>query len=174
MFKRSAKSDTLSIWWITLGIVPNRSVKGCLGQNGSLERMHADIAREIEGKVAGGIKANQIVLNEWVKDYNSLRPNEAIGMKVADDLYHISERKYIGDFDELEYPMGYLVRKVNCTGEILMNSIRISISRALKGYQVGLRPQKESLFNVFISDFLLGTLDLNSSCFYPLSDLKSK
>lgn len=165
---------SLSIWWITLGIMPNRSVKGCPGQNGSLERMHADIAREIEGKVAGGIKANQIVLNEWVKDYNSLRPNEAIGMKVPDDLYHISERKYIGDFDELEYPMGYLVRKVNCTGEILMNSIRISISRALKGYQVGLRPQKEGLFDVFISDFLLGTLDLNSSCFYPLTDLKSK
>ena len=44
--------------------MPNRSVKGCPGQNGSLERMHADIAREIEGKVAGGIKANQIVLNE--------------------------------------------------------------------------------------------------------------
>ena len=63
--------------------------------------MHADIARKIEEKVAGGIKANQIVLNEWIKDYNSLRPNEGIGMKVPDDLYHISERKYIGDFDEL-------------------------------------------------------------------------
>ena len=165
---------SLSIWWITLGIMPNRPVKGCPGQNGSLERMHADIAREIEGKVAGSIKANQIVLNEWVKDYNSLCPNEAIGMKVPDDLYHISGRKYIGDFDELEYPMGYLVRKVNCTGEILMNSIRISISHALKDYQVGLRPQKEGVFDVFISDFLLGTLDLNSSCFYPLTDLKSK
>ena len=70
--------------------------------------------------------------------------------------------------------MSYLVRKVNCTVEILMNSIRISISRALKGYQVGLRPQKEGVFDVFISDFLLGTLDLNSSCFYPLTDLKSK
>ena len=136
--------------------------------------MHADIAREIEGKIADGIKANQIVLNEWIKDYNSLRPNEAIGIKVPDDLCHISERKYIGDFDELEYPMSYLVRKVNCTVEILMNSIRISISRALKGYQVGLRPQKEGLFNAFISGFLLGTLDLNSSCFYPLTDLKSK
>ena len=28
------------------------------------------------------------------------------------------------------------------------------------------------LFLVFIADFLLGTLDLDSYCFYPLKDLK--
>ena len=39
----------LSAWWITLGILPDRSMKGCPGQNGSLERMHADMANEIEG-----------------------------------------------------------------------------------------------------------------------------
>lgn len=165
---------TLSAWWITLGIMPDRSLKGCPGQNGSLERMHADIAREIEGKVAGGIKANQAVLDEWVKEYNSLRPNEAIGMKVPDDLYHISERKYTGDYDEIEYPLGFLVRKVTNSGEIIVNSIRVSISFALRGLQVGLRPSYENSFDVFLSDFLLGTLDMNSTCFYPLEDLKSK
>lgn len=57
----------LSTWWITLGIMPDRSLKGCPGQNGSLERMHADIAREIEGKVPGGIRANQrsVQYNYW-------------------------------------------------------------------------------------------------------------
>ena len=165
---------TLSAWWITLGIMPDRSLKGCPGQNGSLERMHADIAREIEGKVAGGIKANQAVLDEWVKEYNSLRPNEAIGMKVPDDLYHISERKYTGDYDEIEYPLGFLVRKVTNSGEIIVNSIRVSISFALRGLQVGLKPSYENSFDVFLSDFLLGTLDMNSTCFYPLEDLKSK
>ena len=165
---------SLSVWWITLGIMPDRSLKGCPGQNGSLERMHADIAREIEGKISGGIKANQLALDAWVKEYNSLRPNEAIGMKVPDDLFRPSDRKYIGDYDELEYPMGYLVRKVARSGEIMVNSIRVSIGYALRGWQVGLRPNAGNTYDVFLADFLLGSLDMNSACFFPLDDLKSK
>lgn len=165
---------SLSAWWITLGILPNRSLKGCPGQNGSLERFHADIAREIEGKISGGIKANQAALDEWVKEYNSIRPNEAIGMKVPDDIYRPSERKYYGDYDEIEYPIGYLVRKVTRSGEIILNSIRITIGFALRGLQVGLRPNVDNTYDVFLADFLLGTLDMNSTCFYPLDDLKSK
>ena len=165
---------SLSAWWITLGIMPDRSLKGCPGQNGSLERMHADIAREIEGKISGGIIANQVALDAWVKEYNSLRPNEAIGMKVPDDLFRPSERKYIGDYDELEYPMGYLVRKVARSGEIMVNSIRVSIGYALRGWQVGLRPNEGNPYDVFLADFLLGSLDMNSACFFPLDNLKSK
>ena len=164
---------TLAVWWITLGILPDRSLKGHPEQNGSLERMHKDIADEIEGKVPGGISANQAVLNEWVKEYNSVRPNEAIGMKTPDELYTKSERKYTGDYDELEYPIGFLVRKVTGGGEIILNGVRITIGYALRGWHVGLKPLDDGhSFLVFIADFLLGTLDLDSYCFYPLKDLK--
>lgn len=164
----------LSAWWITLGIYPERSLKGCPGQNGSLERMHADIAREIEGKISGGIKANQAVIDEWVTEYNSLRPNEAIGMKVPDDLYHCSDRKYRGDYDEIEYPLGYLVRKVLHSGEIILNSVRITIGYSLRGLQVGLCPKEDNTYDLFLADFLLGTLDMNSTCFFPHDGVKSK
>ena len=164
---------TLAVWWITLGILPDRSLKGHPEQNGSLERMHKDIADEIEGKVPGGISANQAVLDEWVKEYNSVRPNEAIGMKTPDELYTKSERKYTGDYDELEYPIGFLVRKVTGGGEIILNGVRITIGYALRGWHVGLKPLDNGhSFLVFIADFLLGTLDLDSYCFYPLKDLK--
>ena len=165
---------TLSAWWITLGILPDRSLKGCPGQNGSLERMHADIAREIEGKVPGGIKANQAVLEAWVKEYNAVRPNEAIGMKTPDEVYRPSARKYTGDYDEIEYPMGYEVRKVTGSGEVIMRSVRVTIGYALRGLQVGLRPCSDNTYDVFLADFLLGTLDMNSTCFFPLDGLKSK
>lgn len=164
---------TLAVWWITLGILPDRSLKGHPEQNGSLERMHKDIADEIEGKVPGGISANRAVLDEWVKEYNSVRPNEAIGMKTPDELYTKSERKYTGDYDELEYPIGFLVRKVTGGGEIILNGVRITIGYALRGWHVGLKPLDDGhSFLVFIADFLLGTLDLDSYCFYPLKDLK--
>jgi transposase InsO family protein len=88
---------TLSAWWISLGILPDRTDPGCPTQNGSHERMHADIRKEIQGKVPGGIKANQVVINEWVKEYNEIRPHEALEMKTPSDIYCKSNT----DYDEL-------------------------------------------------------------------------
>lgn len=162
----------LSAWWITLGIIPDRTEKGTPGQNGSVERLHADISRELQGKTPGGIKANQVAIDAWVEEYNSLRPNEAIGMRVPDDIYTPSPRKYVGDYDEIEYPIGFMSRKVFNTGEIMVSGIRVSIGTALRGLYVGLRAAEDKKFDVFLSDFLLGTLDMNTCCFIPLEVLK--
>lgn len=158
---------SLSAWWITLGIIPDRTKKGCPGQNGSLERMHADLAREIEGKIQGGIQANQAALDAWMHEYNSVRPNEAIGMKTPDELYRASERKYLGDFDEIEYPIGFEQRKVSRSGEITVRGIRIHIGYSLRGLTVGLKPAENNSFDLFLADFPLGLLDMNSCCFFP-------
>ena len=158
---------SLSAWWITLGITPDRTDKGTPGQNGSLERMHADIAREIQGQIKGGRKANQIVLDEWVKEYNSVRPNEAIGMKTPDEVYKKSDRKYMGDYDEIEYPIGYETRKVFSSGEILVKSVRVTIGYSLRGMNVGLKPNQNNSYDVYLADFLLGNLDMDSYCFTP-------
>lgn len=163
---------TLSAWWITLGITPDRTEKGSPGQNGSLERMHADIAREIEGKVRGGVLANQAVIDAWVEEYNSVRPNEAIGMKTPDEVFVPSERKYIGDYDEIEYPLGFLTRKVTAGGEIVLNSIRIAIGHSLRGLRIGLKPLENNCYEAYLADFILGTVDMNSCCFFPLDVLK--
>lgn len=164
----------LSAWWITLGILPERSLPGCPGQNGSLERLHGDIAREIEGRVPGGREANQAALDPWCVEYNTVRPNEAIGMRTPDEVYKPSPRKYAGDFDILEYPAGYLPRKVTNSGEIILYGVRVSIGHALRGWHVGLRPQKQpGMYDVFLAEFLLGTLDMNSCCFTPLTEVQS-
>lgn len=163
---------SLSAWWITLGITPDRTEKGSPGQNGSLERMHADIAREIEGKVRGGVLANQAVIDAWVEEYNSVRPNEAIGMKTPDEVFIPSERKYIGDYEEIEYPLGFLTRKVTAGGEIVLNSIRIAIGHSLRGLYIGLKPLENNYYEAYLADFILGTVDMNSCCFFPLDVLK--
>ena len=165
---------TLSAWWVTLGILPERSLPGCPGQNGSLERMHGDMAREIEGRISGGREANQAATDSWVEEYNTVRPNEAIGMRTPCELYEFSDRKYSGDFDVLEYPAGYLPRKVFSSGEIMLDGLRVTIGSALRGWHVGLRAQKQSgMYDVFLAEFLLGTLDTTSCCFTPLTEIKS-
>jgi transposase InsO family protein len=162
----------LAAWWITLDILPDRTDKGKPGQNGSLERMHGDIARELEGRIGGGIAANQAALDVWREEYNTIRPNEAIGMLTPSQLYTPSLRKYTGDFDEIEYPAGYLTRKVFQSGEILLFGTRVTIGFALRGLQVGLRPTAANSYDIFLAHFLLGTLDMDSCCFSPLDNLK--
>lgn len=163
----------LSAWWITLGIIPDRTTKGKPGQNGSLERLHADIANEIEKKVPGGRLQNQAMLDLWREEYNTVRPNEAIGMKVPADLYAPSQQKYKGDFDDLEYPPGFLPRKVFNNGTIALFGTRISIGYSLSGLSVGLKDIGNDKYHVFLADFLLGELDSDLCCFTALDTLES-
>ena len=115
-----------------------------------------------------------MITDSWVVEYNTVRPNEAIGMRTPSELYRPSERKYTGDFDILEYPPGYLPRKVFKSGEIMLYGTRATIGSALRGWHVGLRAQEQQgMYDVFLADFLLGTLDMNSCCFTPLTEVKS-
>jgi transposase InsO family protein len=164
----------LSAWWITLGIIPDRTDKGKPGQNGSLERLHADIANEIEGKIPGGIAANQAALDLWREEYNQMRPNEAIAMCTPAELYAPSERKYSADIDVLEYPMGFLPRRVQKNGVIVIDGMRVSISSSLYGLTVGLKDQGDGKYHVFLADFWLGVLDVNLSCFIPADAILSR
>ena len=64
--------------------------------------------------------------------------------------------------------------KVTGNGEIIVGGIRVSIGFALRGWQVGLKPINGSnRYHVFLTDFLLGTLDMDFYCFYPLEELQS-
>jgi len=164
---------SLSAWWITLGILPDRIDPGKPGQNGSLERMHADIAAEVEHKVPGGRRQNQVVLDAWREEYNTVRPNEAIGMRTPAELYVPSDRPYRGDFDTLEYPPGFLPRKVSSNGVILLHGLHISIGYSLRGLTVGLMPAHDGKFRVFLADFPLGVIDADLCCFSPLDGVES-
>lgn len=163
---------SLSAWWITLGIIPDRIEKGRPGQNGSLERLHADIAAEIEKKIPGGRRANQAALDIWREEYNTVRPNEAIGMRIPAEVYTPSERKYEGDFDELEYPPCFLSRKVSNDGTISLLGLRVSIGVSLRGLNVGLKELENGKHHVFLADFLLGELDADLYCFKPLDSVE--
>ena len=162
----------LSAWWITLGIIPDRTDKGKPCQNGSLERFHADIANEIEKKVPGGRRQNQAALDVWREEYNTVRPNEAIGMRTPAEVYAVSERKYEGDFDVIEYPPGFLPRKVLKNGVISLFGLRITISYSLKGLTLGLKQTCSGKYHVFLADFLLGELNTDLCCFIPLDSLE--
>lgn len=158
----------LAAWWVTLGINLDRIEKGKPYQNGRHERMHREIAVEVEGKVQGDIAMQQAALDVWRHEYNHERPHEGIGNRKPAQLYRDSERKYDPQPQQLEYPQDYLTRNVKKSGSIKLYNRQLQISTAVGGMTLGLQYQGKDIFQVWFGILNLGTLDLNTEKFKPM------
>ena len=151
----------LSAWWLALGIDLERSRPGCPQDNGGHERMHRDIAREIEPNRP---VERQAVLDTWRKEFNEERPHEALGMKTPAEIYRPSEKKWQGDIDQLSYPE-MATRRVGHRGTVRMEGRRVFLTTALAGWNVGLKPAKDGLWEVYFAKLLIGHIEPKSEVF---------
>lgn len=150
----------LSAWWLSLGIDLDRIRPGRPDQNGGHERMHRDVAWEIERRAAFDRRTQQAALEVWRRTFNEERPHEALGMRVPSEVYEASTRRYDPRPIELFYPPGYLVRKVGGSGCVKIHNVQIGISQALRGLPVGLEPMKDERLAVWYCKLCLGHIDL--------------
>jgi len=60
----------LAAWWVALGIQLDRIEPGHPEQNGGHERMHRDIALEVEGRIDGGFVEQQAALEVWRRPFS--------------------------------------------------------------------------------------------------------
>ncbi len=155
----------LSAWWLTLGIDLDRTKPGRPDQNGGHERMHRDMAIEVESSPDRDLATQQASLDVWRKTFNYERPHEAIGMQVPGDVYEKSTQVYDAKDVELCYPFGQLVRKVRRVGSVKFRGLDIHISQALGGCNVGLEPIGDGRYSVWFCRLCLGELDVVSAKF---------
>jgi putative transposase len=160
----------LSVWWLANGIDLERSRPGCPQDNGGHERMHRDIARELEGVEH---PERQAAFETWRREFNDERPHQALAMRVPAELYQRSLRKWNGAPEEISYP-GMATRKVNKSGTICHENHRIYLSQALSGWDVGLRSRSNDLIEVYFSQLLLGVLETQTAAFIPVTETKAK
>ncbi len=161
----------LSAWWLALGINLDRIMPGRPDQNGRHERMHRDIASEIQCDSAEDLRTQQAVLDTWRETFNHERPHEAIEMKVPNDLYQRSQRRYEPVETVLEYPSGYLRRRVGAGGGIRLQSIPVNVSTALAGWDVGLKPDADHRYGLWFCRLRLGEVDLETRKFYATTKI---
>lgn len=57
---------------------------------------------DVQGKIPGGIAANQRAIDAWVEEYNNVRPHEALGTRTPAEVYRNSETLYGGTTVGLE------------------------------------------------------------------------
>jgi len=158
----------LSAWWLSLGINLDRIPPGRPDQNGGHERMHRDMAWEVESSAAYDAATQQAALDVWRRTFNEERPHEALGMRVPHDVYQASPRKFDPAPVELVYPHGYLVRKVNSTGSVKIHKAPVNVSAALRGFQIGLEPTQANRFAIWFCRLCLGQIDLSTHKFHAV------
>ena len=160
----------LSVWWMSLGIIPDRIKPGCPYQNGGHERMHRDLKMEVQKQYKVNLSLYQTIINEWRTKFNTIRPHEALDYKTPAEVYRPSPIKYDGDVDEILYPYNFESRKVSSSGYIKIKNTSIFITSALAGYNVGLELQGDDRLSVWFNKFLIGEINLHSFSFNTIQE----
>ena len=84
----------LAVWWMKLGIVPERIAAGHPEQNGRHERMHRTLKQETASPPAGQRRGAAAGFDRFRREYNEERPHEALEMETPSAVYARSARAY--------------------------------------------------------------------------------
>lgn len=150
----------VSIWWLKLGIRPERIPPGQPQYNGQHERMHRTLKAEIT--LAADLPAQQRVFNEFRDEYNTVRPHEALGQQPPATVYVPSQRTYPDTLPEVEYPARMAPRRVRHDGYVKWQGEQIFLSEALRGELVGWDPLDERLWIVYFLQLPLAIWDTHT------------
>ena len=148
----------LSAWWISLGIKIVRSRPASPQDNGGHERMHVDIAADLQADPESSFARQQRACDRWKQMFNHVRPHEALKNKTPAEVYKSSPTKIL--VRPTNYPLAWLKRNVTGSGTVCVNKVQTFISTAVDGYQVGLQPLKGLRWRVWFYDLAIAEIEL--------------
>ena len=146
--------STLSAWWVALGIHVVRSRPGCPQDNGGHERMHVDVCLDLQARPGASLLAQQARFDEWVAEFNHVRPHEALAMRTPAELYRPSDRR-LPALVVPTYPKDWYPHTVDATGKITHRRWSVYLSKVLSRYIVAVE-ERTSEFRVWFCNLLLG------------------
>lgn len=149
----------LSVWWLKLGIEPERIEPGEPQQNGRHERMHLTLKRETASPPAQTIRAQQKRFDDFCQEYNHARPHEGLDMGTPASVYRASERTYPARVQDPEYGREFEVRRVGDRGEFKWHGAKIFLGYALEGQLIGLRTWDDQYWKIYFGTLELGIFD---------------
>ena len=159
--------SALAVWWITLGIRPDRGRPAHPQDNGRHERMHRTLKADAASPPAATPRAQQLRLDRFRRTYNEERPHEALGQRPPADLYTPSPRPYPHRLVPPTYPHADLVKRVRPNGTIRWQGHEIYVAAPLAGHPIGLTDLGEGRWSLAFGSLTLGDLDEQSSRVIP-------
>ena len=155
----------LSVWWIRLGITPERIERGCPQQNGRHERFHLTLKHETASPPRASLRAQQSAFAHFQQEYNDERPHEALSQRTPAAVHRPSPRPFLATLPELVYPFAVYLRSISAAGHFSWASHEVYVSVLLEGQSVALRPLEDGLFEVFFGPVLLGWFEEHGASF---------
>ena len=138
----------LAVWWMKLGIVPERIEAGHPEQNGRHERMHRTLKQETAAPPAANRRAQQRAMDKFREEYNQVRPHEALGMQTPAAVYEASPRRFPALVPEPEHRKPVDVQSAAKRSFSLEKTTRF-FSVKFSGERVGLLPVDERWYTVY-------------------------
>ena len=157
--------STLAVWWIRLGIRPERIEKGEPQQNGEHERMHRTLKAEVTRPPSASFEAQQRRFDAWRRTFNERRPHEALRGARPADHYRPSPRPYPRRLPLLDYPGGVELRRVNSAGRIHWRGQHFFLSAVLASEYVSLAETAEEEWTIAFGPLTLGTYSRHTLAF---------
>lgn len=149
----------LAVWWLRLGIMPERILPGRPDQNGRHERMHRTLKAETAHPAKSSSRAQQQRFDEFRQEYNFERPHEGIGQRTPSELYKRSSREFPSRLPEPEYPSHFVVERAYSNGHVRLDGISWYVSTSLKNELLGMEPLSDDRWCVHFAKLPLGILD---------------
>lgn len=153
----------LAVWWIRLGIRPERILPGRPDQNGRHERMHSTLKSETAKPPRSSFRAQQRAFDRFRKEYNEIRPHESLRQQTPSSVYRPSLREYPRRLPEIIYPDHFQVRRTYPNGMISFASTQWYISACLGSESVGLEEVDDGRWKVYFGPIHLGILDARNA-----------
>jgi len=150
----------LSVWWLKLGIWPQRSRAGHPQDNGRHERMHKTLKQYTADPPEASLPRQQAAFAAFLDEFNQQRPHEALGQTPPAEHYHRSRREFPQRLlSRPDYPDEWEVRKVKNSGRIKWKGKALGVNTALTGEYLGLKPLDDGLWELYFLHYPLGVFD---------------
>jgi transposase InsO family protein len=162
----------LAVWWMKLGIVPERIEAGHPEQNGRHERLHRTLKQEVAQPPAANRREQQRAMERFRYDYNQVRPHEALGMQTPAAVYEPSAQSFPERLPEPEYPDPMQVLHVKSQGQFRWKKQDVFLSEVLWGEPIGLLPVDDRWFTVYFARFPIARFDSRQLRVLPLNKAK--
>jgi len=164
-----ARLSRLSVWWMRLGIVPERIALGHPEQNGSHEQFHSVLKAETARPPAANAPAQQRRFARFCFEYNHERPHEALADEVPASCYHASLRPLPRHLPAPEYPGHLEVRRVSTIGQVSWGGTPVFLSEALAGEDVAFEEVDDGLWTIRFASVVLARFDDRQRRIYPIA-----
>jgi transposase InsO family protein len=159
----------LSVWWMRLGILPERIAPGHPEQNGSHEQFHAVLKADTARPPAPNGAAQQQRFRRFCREYNEERPHEALNDQPPATCYQPSRRTLSARLPPLEYPGHMEVRRVSSSGDISWAGEPLFVATALAGEHVAFEEVDTGVWTLHFATIPLARFDERRRAWHPLA-----